>query len=142
MHTKAVGKGTIVCIEDEPEMIKVIKMILTRGGYTVIGAVGGQEGLDTVREVRPDLVLLDLMMPLMDGWQVYTRMKATEELDDIPVIIVTARTHSIDKRMALDVAKVEDYITKPFRARDLVQRVGRVLGSSFSDQSDGGAGFC
>jgi two-component system response regulator VicR len=142
MHTQSLDKGTIVCIEDEPEMVQVIKMILNRSGYTVIGALGGQEGLDTISEIRPDLVLLDLMMPRMDGWQVYSQMKETEGLGNIPVIIVTARAQSIDKRMALDVAKVQDYITKPFRARDLVQSVRRVLGNSSWDLPGSGAGLC
>jgi CheY-like chemotaxis protein len=142
MHTDTVKKATIVCIEDEPEMINIIRMILTRGGYTVIGAVGGREGLDTVFEVRPDLVLLDLMMPQMDGWQVYTRMKETEGLKEIPVIIVTARAQSLDKRMALDVAKVEDYITKPFRAWELLDSISKVLGGSSPRVSNASAAFC
>ena len=68
----------ILCIEDEPEMIDLIRLILSRRGFEVVGAAGGVEGIKLVREMLPDLVLLDLMMPDMDGWEVYQQMKADE----------------------------------------------------------------
>lgn len=118
----------IVCIEDEPEMIDLIRLILGRRGFELIGAVGGREGLEMVRQVKPDLVLLDLMMPDMDGWEIYQHMKADEELRHIPVIIVTAKAQSIDKVLGLHIAKVDDYITKPFGPQELIESVNRVLG--------------
>jgi len=118
---------TVVCIEDEPEMIDLVRLILGRKGFKLIGAVGGREGLETVRRVRPDLVLLDLMMPDMDGWEVYQQMKADEELRDIPVIVVTAKAQSIDKVLGLHIAKVDDYVTKPFGPQELWESVSRVL---------------
>lgn len=118
----------IVCIEDEPEMIDLIRLILGRRGFELIGAVGGREGLETVRQVKPDLVLLDLMMPDMDGWEIYQHMKADQELRNIPVIIVTAKAQSIDKVLGLHIAKVDDYITKPFGPQELIESVNRVLG--------------
>ncbi|MGQ9466887.1 MAG: response regulator transcription factor [Anaerolineae bacterium] len=118
----------IVCIEDEPEMIDLIRLILGRRGFELIGAVGGREGLETVRQVKPDLVLLDLMMPDMDGWEIYQHMKADQELRNIPVIVVTAKAQSIDKVLGLHIAKVDDYITKPFGPQELIDRVNRVLG--------------
>mgnify|MGYP005839384229 FL=1 len=118
----------IVCIEDEPEMIDLVRLILGRRGFELIGAVGGREGLETVRQVKPDLVLLDLMMPDMDGWEIYQHMKADEELRNIPVIIVTAKAQSIDKVLGLHIAKVDDYITKPFGPQELIDSVNRVLG--------------
>ncbi len=121
-------KKKIVCIEDEPEMIDLVRLILGRRGFELIGAIGGREGLETVRRVRPDLVLLDLMMPDMDGWEIYQHMKADEELRHIPVIIVTAKAQSIDKVLGLHIAKVDDYITKPFGPQELIESVSRVLG--------------
>jgi len=118
----------VVCIEDEPEMIDLIRLILSRKGFELIGAVGGREGLETVRRVKPDLVLLDLMMPDMDGWEVYQQMKADEELKEIPVIVVTAKAQSIDKVLGLHIAKVDDYITKPFGPQELLESVYRILG--------------
>lgn len=118
----------VVCIEDEPEMIDLVRLILGRKGFELIGAVGGREGLETVRRVKPDLVLLDLMMPDMDGWEVYQQMKADDELKDIPVIVVTAKAQSIDKVLGLHIAKVDDYVTKPFGPQELLESVNKVLG--------------
>ena len=119
----------ILCVEDEPEMIDLIRLILGRRGFEVIGATGGVEGLKMVREQKPDLVLLDLMMPDMDGWEVYQQIKADEKTKGIPVIVVTAKAQSIDKVLGLHIAKVDDYIAKPFSPQDLMNSVERVLKS-------------
>jgi len=120
-------KKKILCIEDEPETTNLVKLILAREGYEVLGANGGEEGLKMVQAETPDLILLDLMMPDMDGWQVYQHLKEDEETRDIPVIVVTAKVQSIDKVLGLQVAKVDDYITKPFRPEELSERVKYVL---------------
>jgi DNA-binding response OmpR family regulator len=127
-HRMAEEKKVVVCIEDEPEMIDLVKLILGRKGFDLIGAVGGREGLETVRTLKPDLVLLDLMMPDMDGWEVYQQMKADDELKDIPVVVVTAKAQSIDKVLGLHIAKVDDYVTKPFGPQELLYSVRKVLG--------------
>ena len=118
----------VVCIEDEPEMIDLVRLILGRKGYDVIGANGGIEGLDAVRRERPDIILLDLMMPDMDGWEVYQQIKADPALRDIPVVVVTAKAQSIDKVLGLHIAKVDDYITKPFGPQELLESVEKILG--------------
>ena len=82
---------------------------------------------ETVRDLKPDLVLLDLMMPDMDGWEVYQQMKTDDELKAIPVIVVTAKAQSIDKVLGLHIAKVDDYVTKPFGPQELLQSVNKVL---------------
>ena len=122
-------KKIVVCIEDELEMIELVKLILGRHNFEVIGAVGGQQGLDKIAEKTPDLVLLDLMMPEMDGWEVYQKMKASETMRDIPVIVVTAKAQSIDRVLGLHIARVDDYITKPFGPQELLESVERVLNS-------------
>jgi len=114
-------------IEDEAEMIDLVRLILGRRGYTVIGANGGREGLDLIRKELPDLVLLDLMMPDMDGWDVYHQIKSEEQTRDIPVIVITAKAQNIDKILGLHIAKVEDYISKPFSPQELLDRVEQVL---------------
>jgi DNA-binding response OmpR family regulator len=121
----------ILCIEDEPEMIDLIRLILSRRGFEVVGAAGGREGLEKVRENPPDLILLDLMMPDMDGWEVYQQIKADEKTKNIPVIVVTAKAQSIDKVLGLHIAKVDDYIAKPFSPQDLLNSVDKV----FSEQN-------
>jgi DNA-binding response OmpR family regulator len=119
----------ILCIEDEPEMIDLIRLILGRRGFEVVGAAGGKEGLEKVLQELPDLVLLDLMMPDMDGWEVYQQMKADEKTKDIPVIVVTAKAQSIDKVLGLHIAKVDDYIAKPFSPQELLSSVDKVFGT-------------
>jgi DNA-binding response OmpR family regulator len=117
----------IVYIEDEQEMIDLVSLILSRKGYKVVGANGGREGLEIVQQELPDLVLLDLMMPGMDGWDVYQQLKAEENTREIPVIVITAKAQSIDKVLGLHIAKVDDYISKPFSPQDLVKSIERVF---------------
>lgn len=123
-HTKK-----IVYVEDEMEMIDLVKLILNRKGYEVIGAAGGREGLDIIRDIVPDLVLLDLMMPDIEGWDVYQQMRADDATKHIPVIVVTAKAQNIDKVLGLHIAKVNDYISKPFSPQDLVTSVEKVFES-------------
>lgn len=117
----------VIYIEDEQEMIDLVQLILGRKGFEVVGAGGGREGLDLVKTLLPDLVLLDLMMPDMDGWDVYQQMKAEEITRRIPVIVITAKAQSIDKVLGLHIAKVDDYISKPFSPQELVNSVDKVL---------------
>ncbi|MFH1184577.1 MAG: response regulator [Chloroflexota bacterium] len=120
----------ILCIEDDPEMIELIRLILERRGFVVDGADGGKAGLEALRAAPPDLVLLDLMMPDMDGWDVYQKMKADESTRHVPVIVVTASAQNIDREFGLHIAKVDDYIVKPFSPQDLLSSVDRVLGGA------------
>ena len=108
-------------------MIDLIRLILGRRGFKVSGAAGGKAGLQAVRDELPDLVLLDLMMPDMDGWEVYQQMKSDDLTRHIPVIVVTARAQSIDKVLGLHIAKVDDYIAKPFSPQELLTSVEKVL---------------
>ncbi len=118
---------TVVCIEDEPGVIELIRLILERRGLGVVGAENGPDGLAAIRQSKPMLVLLDLMLPGMDGWEVYRRMKADEAMKNIPVIVVTAKAEGIDEVLAKHIAKVDDYIKKPFSLQELLQSVERVM---------------
>jgi two-component system, OmpR family, response regulator VicR len=117
----------ILCIDDEKEILDLIRLILVRKGFEVFGAIGGEEGLTKARSLKPDLILLDLMMPDMDGWEVFHRIRSEPGLADTPVIVVTARAQSIDRVLGLHVARVNDYVSKPFTPQDLVESVERVL---------------
>ena len=117
----------VVCIDDAQEMVDLVTLILGRQGMKVTGAIGGRQGLQMIAEVEPDLVLIDLSMPEMDGWEVYQSMQANADMKDIPVIIVTAKAESIDKVLGLRVAHVDDYVTKPFSPDQLVESVNRVM---------------
>ena len=117
----------IIYIEDEQDMIDLVRLILNRKGYEVKGANGGREGLDLIRANSPDLVLLDLMMPDMDGWDVYQQLKADEATRTIPVIVITAKAQNIDKVLGIHIAKVDDYICKPFSPQQLIDSVESVV---------------
>lgn len=116
-------------------MIELFRLILGRSNYNVVGAVSAQEGLIKAAEIRPDLILLDLMMPEMDGWEMCQRMRANEDLRDIPVIVVTAKAQTIDRVLALKVARVSDYITKPFGPQELLESVNGVLRGEMAENS-------
>lgn len=124
----------LVYIEDEVEMIDLVRLILGRRGFEVIGANGGAEGLDVVRRELPDLVLLDLMMPDLDGWEVFQQMKAEEATRSIPVVVVTAKAQTIDRVLGLHIAKVDDYISKPFSPQELINSVEKVLEKKHAPQ--------
>ncbi|HEY9077167.1 MAG TPA: response regulator [Anaerolineaceae bacterium] len=117
----------ILYIEDDPEMIDLVSMILTRHQYHVKGANGGREGLTLMESSIPDLVLLDLMMPDLDGWDVFRQIKSIPAWANVPVIIITAKAQDIDRVLGLQIAKVDDYICKPFRPQELLDSIKRVL---------------
>jgi DNA-binding response OmpR family regulator len=114
------GTRTVVCIDDEPEILTLVALILERGPFEVVGTLDGQEGLDIARRIRPDLVLLDLMLPGMDGWEVAQRLRADPTLNDVPIIAVSVvRPDSYPGREL----PVDDYVRKPFQQDDLLRRV-------------------
>jgi two-component system, OmpR family, response regulator VicR len=119
----------VLCIDDEPGVVELISLILRSQNIQVDGANSGPEGLESMRKDPPNAVLLDIMMPEMDGWEVYRQMKADDALKNIPVIIVTARNSSFEEIIARERAGVNDYVTKPFVPNDLRKSLSRVLGS-------------
>jgi DNA-binding response OmpR family regulator len=125
----------VVYIEDDQEMIDLVVLILNRRGFLVKGAHGGRNGLDMIFQDPPDLILLDLMMPGMDGWEVYQQLKANEKTRDIPVIVVTAKAQAIDRVLGLHIAKVDDYVSKPFRPQELLDSIDRVLNRTSQETS-------
>ena len=124
---------TVVCVDDEAEMIDLVKFILIREQFVVTGASDGKMGLKIIKEMQPDLVILDLMMPEMDGWEVYQHMQAEKSMIDIPVIILTAKAQSIDRVLGLHIARVDAYLTKPFKPQELLEVIDRVLTKSKRD---------
>ena len=120
-------KKTVLYIEDDSEMIDLVALIIGRRGYDVVGAHGGREGLDLAQQNPPDLILLDLMMPDLDGWDVYKQLKAYDSTRNIPVIIITAKSQAIDRVLGLHIAKVDDYISKPFRPKELLESIEKIL---------------
>lgn len=127
-------KARILCIEDDIDMINYIRLILGKAGYEVIGAEGGVEGLEAMRREQPDLILLDLMMPGMDGAEVLLRKKEDETIRDIPVIALTALDSPFDQIMWLARTDLQDFIVKSkLPRRELIARIERVLHSRSSE---------
>jgi CheY-like chemotaxis protein len=121
-------KAKILCVEDDQDMIDYIKLILGKAGFDVIGADGGAEGLDAMRRELPDLILLDLMMPGMDGAEVLLQKREDETIRDIPVIALTALNSPFDQIMWLARTDLQDFIVKSkLPRRELIARIERAL---------------
>ncbi|MEM7260954.1 MAG: response regulator [Planctomycetota bacterium] len=116
----------VVVIEDEPDILEVIDYNLQREGFRVVGARDGELGLELTQSESPDVVLLDLMLPGLDGLEVCRRMKSDALTRDIPVIMVTAKGEEADVVLGLGLG-ADDYVTKPFSPKELSARVRAVL---------------
>ena len=114
------GKKTVLIVEDEKNIVDIIRFNLRREGYDTLEAYDGEAGLALAREKKPDLLLLDVMMPKMMGFDVCRALR--EEGDNVPIIILTAREEEEDKILGLEIG-ADDYITKPFSMRELMARV-------------------
>ena len=117
----------IVLAEDEPQIARLIEFKLKKEGYDVTWRENGEEALKAIKEDKPDLILLDIMMPVMGGYEVLRRLKEDENLKSVPVIMLTARAQEKDVVKGIDMG-AEDYITKPFHPAELLARVKRILG--------------
>jgi two-component system alkaline phosphatase synthesis response regulator PhoP len=127
--------GTITIIEDEANIVELVKYNLDREGYHTISAGNGRKGLELVRQELPDLVILDLMMPEMDGITVCKQLRADPQTKSIPIIILTAKSEEADRVLGLEMG-ADDYVTKPFSPRELVARVRAVLRRSGNGGDD------
>src|SRR5262245_46951401 len=114
---------TILVVDDEQNIIELATMYLEQEGFRVISARDGQAALDRVKADRPALVVLDLMLPKIDGWQVCRKIRAES---DLPILMLTARDDDVDKIVGLELG-ADDYMTKPFNPRELVARVKAIL---------------
>jgi DNA-binding response OmpR family regulator len=123
---EAPENGTIVVAEDDPAQRKLLRTILTKHGYTVVEAADGHEAIERVRTAHPDLVLLDWELPLMSGCEVTSVLKGAPETLDIPIVILTGRSHVDDKVEALELG-AQDFITKPYDTREFIARIGQQI---------------
>ena len=121
------GKARILCIEDEPGMRDLLRLILEGAGYEFLGAGDGGEGLEMLRQEKPDLVLLDLMLPKMDGADVLLEKGQDPAIADIPVIAVTALISPFDQIMWKEKTEIQHYVTKPFRRTWLLSVIESAL---------------
>ena len=115
--------NTVLILEDDPHTVEVVQLYLRRDGHKVLSAADGLEGLRLAREARPDLVVLDLMLPGMDGMEV---CRILREESDVPIVMLTARVEEEDRLAGLDMG-ADDYVVKPFSPRELAARIRAVL---------------
>jgi DNA-binding response OmpR family regulator len=127
-------KNRILIIDDDPTFLDLLSQYLRDAGFEVLGAPNGADGLRLVYARRPDLVLLDVMLPGMDGWETCARLR---EMTDLPVIMVTAKSNEADKLRGFRLG-VDDYVTKPFSFAELVARIQAILARSASPDGDSG----
>lgn len=112
----------ILVVDDEAQLIDMVKMRLEANGYDVITAYNGQEGLDKARRESPDLIILDLMLPKIDGYKVCRMLKFDEKYKNIPIILFTARAQQEDEKLGKEVG-ADAYITKPFEPQVLLEKI-------------------
>ena len=120
------AKKRILVVDDEKDLVETVTFRLEASGYEVIAAGDGQEGLDKARKEAPDLIILDLMLPKMDGYKVCRMLKFDEKYKEIPIIMFTARAQETDKKIGEDVG-VDAYITKPFEPQQLLEKIAELL---------------
>jgi DNA-binding response OmpR family regulator len=119
-------KKKILVVDDEDDILQFLELVLREKGYDVVTAGSGQEALTRAQMEKPDLVLLDIMMPQMDGWEVLKLLRVDEETADIPVAMLSARTEAKDRVQGLQEGAI-DYICKPFALQELLDKIGTIF---------------
>lgn len=125
-HEPAPSRQVILVIEDNPDMREFLQRILARRGYGYLGAEDGQEGIEMARRERPDLILMDLSLPVLDGYAATRLLRADPDLAHTPILAVTAHAREIDQTRALEVG-CNGYLSKPYSINDLFSLIARFL---------------
>jgi DNA-binding response OmpR family regulator len=116
--------ATILIVDDEPHIVELASLYLSNDGYSTLSAHDGLHALEMIRKHQPDLVILDIMLPQLDGWEVCRRLR--QDNNNVPIIMLTARGEDVDRIVGLELG-ADDYVVKPFNPRELVARVKAVL---------------
>jgi len=126
-------KREILIVEDNPQTVKLIKFILEKNNYSTVSAKDGEQGLQMAKEKKPDLIILDLMLPGMDGYRVCETLKADTDTKVIPILVLTALDTGGDFEKALE-KKADWYITKPFEPQHLLKRIDYLIEKRKEDE--------
>ena len=126
---------TVLIIEDEPSLVEVLSYNLEKEGFEVLTASNGRDGLERARSALPDLVILDLMLPLIDGLQVCSQLRSDPKTQNIRVLMLTARSEETDEVVGFNVG-ADDYVTKPFKVRPLIHRIKALLRRNEKSKSE------
>ena len=125
------AKGKILVVDDEIYIVHILDFSLGMEGYEVLTALDGEQALEKARAEKPDLIVLDIMMPKLDGYETCKLLKSDESTRGIPVILLSAKGRNVDQKIGFEVG-ADDYITKPFSPRKLVERINAILGQTNS----------
>ena len=123
------AKGKILVVDDEIYIVHILDFSLGIEGYEVMTALDGEQALAKVAQEKPDLIVLDIMMPKLDGYETCKALKGNPDTRDIPVILLSAKGRNVDQKIGFEVG-ADDYITKPFSPRKLVERINAILGQT------------
>lgn len=126
---------TVLIIEDEPSLVEVLSYNLEKEGFEVLTANNGRDGLERARSALPDLIILDLMLPLVDGLQVCSQLRSDPKTQNIRVLMLTARSEETDEVVGFNVG-ADDYVTKPFKVRPLIHRIKALLRRNEKSKSE------
>ena len=127
------SKGKILVVDDEIYIVHILDFSLGMEGYEVVTALDGEQALERVASEKPDLIVLDIMMPKLDGYEVCRAVKSNPTTKNVPVILLSAKGRNVDQKMGFDVG-ADDYITKPFSPRKLVERINQLLGQTITER--------
>ncbi len=127
------SKGRILVVDDEIYIVHILDFSLGMEGYEVITALDGEQALEKLKTEKPDLIVLDIMMPKLDGYEVCKAIKSSPDTRHIPVILLSAKGRNVDQKLGFDVG-ADDYITKPFSPRKLVERINQLLGQTVPER--------
>lgn len=119
-------RGRVLVVDDEPDLIRILQFGLESAGYVVESASDGQEGLKKAREVKPDIILLDLMLPKLDGYKICRLLKFDERYKQVPIIILSARTQEGDQALALEMG-ANRFVTKPYDFAEILGHIEALL---------------
>lgn len=120
------GRQQVLVVDDDREIVRLVRGYLRQAGYDVLVAYDGESAMHTLRAERPDLLILDLMLPDRDGWDITRAIRADAALAQLPILMLTARVEDVDKILGLELG-ADDYVTKPFNPREVVARVRALL---------------
>lgn len=120
-------KGKILVCDDEVYILHILDFSLGAEGFQVISASNGEDAIEKAKIEKPSLIVLDIMMPVLDGYETCRRLKQEAETKDIPVILLTAKGRDVDKRLGYEVGAV-DYVVKPFSPSRLIERIEEIIG--------------
>ena len=120
-------KRKILVIEDDMDIAELVKLVLETESYTVESVLDPLAAIDKAKSYRPDAIILDLLMPKLNGWEIFKLLRKDREFDDIPIAILTAKSEEFDTMVGLHVMNADSYITKPFGKQELINKINELF---------------